>query len=200
MGSKLEDLKSVGVPLPQGQKHTAWIRTGNLSLPKSNALTTEPRLQNWHVKLRFIAIIKSLLPKKMHNQKNMLNHSLVAFQLWCCIPQSCWIYDLGSLIKCVQGFDLSSTRNSAFHHDLALLQQAINAVGVCSPQKWEHEHSGVIDSATFCCRWLGNHPFYLFYYVSRMYLWYIDNVPHINYWMYFKVVFYEDRMYWRCIE
>ncbi len=30
---------------------------------------------------------------------------------------------------CLQGHNLSSTRNSAFHHDLALLQQAMNAVG-----------------------------------------------------------------------
>jgi hypothetical protein len=36
---------------------------------------------------------------------------------------------------CLQGLNLSSTQNSAFHHDLALLQQAMNAVGVCSPQK-----------------------------------------------------------------
>jgi hypothetical protein len=36
---------------------------------------------------------------------------------------------------CLQGLNLSSTQNSAFHHDLAWLQQAMNAVGVCSPQK-----------------------------------------------------------------
>jgi hypothetical protein len=36
---------------------------------------------------------------------------------------------------CLQGLNLSSTRNSAFHHDLALLQQAMNAVGVCLPRK-----------------------------------------------------------------
>ncbi len=35
----------------------------------------------------------------------------------------------------LQGLNLSSTENSAFHHDLALLQQAMNAVGVCPPQK-----------------------------------------------------------------
>jgi hypothetical protein len=35
----------------------------------------------------------------------------------------------------LQGLNLSSTRNSTFHHDLALLQQAMNAVGVCSRQK-----------------------------------------------------------------
>jgi hypothetical protein len=36
---------------------------------------------------------------------------------------------------CLQGLNISSNQNSAFHHDLALLQQAMNAVGVCSPQK-----------------------------------------------------------------
>jgi hypothetical protein len=58
---------------------------------------------------------------------------------------------------CLQVLNLPSTQNSAFHHDLALLQQAMNAVGVCSPQKKKHERSGMIDFATFCCRWLGNH-------------------------------------------
>ncbi len=62
---------------------------------------------------------------------------------------------------CLQRLNLSSTRNSALHHDLALLQQAMNAVGDCSPQKWKHENSGVIALATFYCRWLGNHPFHL---------------------------------------
>jgi hypothetical protein len=36
---------------------------------------------------------------------------------------------------CLQGLNLSSTQNPASHHDLALLQQAMNAVGVCSQQK-----------------------------------------------------------------
>ncbi len=61
---------------------------------------------------------------------------------------------------CLQGLNLSSNQNSAFHHDLALLQQAMNAAGVCPPQKWKHEHSRMIDFATFCCRWLGNHSFH----------------------------------------
>jgi hypothetical protein len=40
-----EDLKSFGAPLPLEQKHTVWIRTGNLSLTKRNALTTVPRMK-----------------------------------------------------------------------------------------------------------------------------------------------------------
>ena len=42
-----EDLKSVCALSPLGQKHTAWIRTGNLPVVKRNTLTltTEPRLQ-----------------------------------------------------------------------------------------------------------------------------------------------------------
>jgi hypothetical protein len=43
--------------------------------------------------------------------------------------------NLNSNEMCLQGLNLSSTQNSAFHHDLVLLQQAMNAVGVCSPQK-----------------------------------------------------------------
>jgi hypothetical protein len=40
-----EDLKSVGAPLPLEQKHTVWIRTGNLWLLKRNTLTIEPRMR-----------------------------------------------------------------------------------------------------------------------------------------------------------
>ena len=36
---------------------------------------------------------------------------------------------------CLQGLNLSSTQKSAFHHDLALLQQAMNAVGGLLPTK-----------------------------------------------------------------
>ncbi len=42
---------------------------------------------------------KVWLQKKIHNQKNMMNHSLVAQQLWCWVPQR--RYDLGTLMKCV---------------------------------------------------------------------------------------------------
>jgi hypothetical protein len=38
---------------------------------------------------------------------------------------------------CLQGLNLSSTQNSAFHHDLLLLQQAMNAVG-SAPHKSEN--------------------------------------------------------------
>ncbi len=51
LGSK--DLQSVGTPLPLEQKHTVEIRISNFS--KHSALTTEPRMQIWHV----IAIMKS---------------------------------------------------------------------------------------------------------------------------------------------
>ena len=46
---------------------------------------------------------------------------------------------------CLQGLNLSSTQELAFHHDWSLLQPAMNAVGVCSPRKWKHKHSGMID-------------------------------------------------------
>ncbi len=51
-----EDLKRVGAHKPLGQKHTAWIRTGYLSLIKCNALTTEQRLQIRHIIIRNIAV------------------------------------------------------------------------------------------------------------------------------------------------
>ena len=43
-GLASEDLKRVGALVPLGQKRAVWIRTGNLSLVKRNALTIEPRL------------------------------------------------------------------------------------------------------------------------------------------------------------
>ncbi len=51
-----KDLKRVGAHMPLGQKHTAWIRTGNLWHIKSNTLTTEPRRQIWHIMIQNIAV------------------------------------------------------------------------------------------------------------------------------------------------
>jgi hypothetical protein len=64
-----EDLKSIGAPLPLEQKHTVWIRTGTISLVERNALTTEPRMQIWHVEMWIIAIIKSDCKKKFTTRK-----------------------------------------------------------------------------------------------------------------------------------
>ena len=36
---------------------------------------------------------------------------------------------------CLQGLNLSYTKDSVFNHDLALLQQAMNAEGICSPRE-----------------------------------------------------------------
>ena len=41
-GLASEDLKRVGALTPLGQKHTAWIGTGNLSVMKRTAPATEP--------------------------------------------------------------------------------------------------------------------------------------------------------------
>jgi len=64
-----EDLKRLRALSPLGQKHTAWIRTGNLPIVQRNDLTTEPRLQIWHIKMRIIAIIKSNCKKKFTTRK-----------------------------------------------------------------------------------------------------------------------------------
>jgi hypothetical protein len=160
-----EDLKSFGAPLPLRQKHTVWIRTGNISLVTRNALNTEPGMQIWHVKMWIIEIMKSNCKNKFTTRKTCW------FAVWLFANsgadshnedyfQKIWLGN--SYEMCLQGRNLSSTRNSAIHHDLALLQQAMNAVGVCSPQKWKHEHSGMVYLATFCCRWLDNYQFYLF--------------------------------------
>ncbi len=82
-----EDLKRLCALMPLGQKHAFWIRIGNLPIVQRNVLTTEPRPQIWHIKVWIIAIIKSGCKKRIHNQKNILNHSLIARQLWCWVPQ-----------------------------------------------------------------------------------------------------------------
>ncbi len=50
-------------------KARLWIRTGNLPIVQRNDLTTEPRLQIWHIRLRIIAIIKSNCKKKFTTRK-----------------------------------------------------------------------------------------------------------------------------------
>ena len=45
---------------------------------------------------------------------------------------------------CLQGLNLSSTQKLALHHDSALLQPAMNAVGLCSLIKWKHKRSRMI--------------------------------------------------------
>jgi hypothetical protein len=64
----------------------------------------------------------------------MLNRSLVARQQRPTLVLSPKMkIGLGNSNEmCLQGLNLSSTQNSALHHDFALLQQAMNAVGVCS--------------------------------------------------------------------
>ena len=44
---------------------------------------------------------------------------------------------------CLQHLNLSSSQVSVFNSDLALLQQAMNAEGICSPSEWKHKHSGM---------------------------------------------------------
>ena len=64
-----EDLKRLRALSPLGQKHAFWNRTGNLPIVQRNVLTTEPRLQIWHIKMRIIAIIKSNCKKKFTTRK-----------------------------------------------------------------------------------------------------------------------------------
>ncbi len=45
---------------------------------------------------------------------------------------------------CLQGHNLLSNQKLALHHDSALLQQAMNAVGLYSLIKWKHKCSRMI--------------------------------------------------------
>ena len=44
---------------------------------------------------------------------------------------------------CLQRLNLSSSQDSVFNYNLALLQHAMNAVGVCSPRERKHKHTGM---------------------------------------------------------
>ncbi len=88
--------------------------------------------------MRIIAIIKSNCKKNSQPEKHV-DRNLVARQLCCWVPQR--RQDLAALMKCVCKVLIYHPSNfimiSAFHHDLALLQQAMNAVG-SAPQKSEN--------------------------------------------------------------
>ncbi len=51
-----------------------------------------------------------------------------------------WLRDSNEMS--FQGLNLSSesTQESAYHHDSALLQPAMNTEEICSPRKWKHKH------------------------------------------------------------
>ncbi len=125
------------------QKHTAWIRTGNLSLIKHNALTTEPQLQIRHIMIRTIAVyVVELQKTKLQSTKHAGTGCFCLSTLALISTLKMWLGDINEM--CLQGLNLSSTQKSAFHHELALLQPAMNVVGLCSSIKWKLNLSGRI--------------------------------------------------------
>ncbi len=48
-----------------------------------------------------------------------------------------WLGD--SIEMCLQGLNLSSTEESAYHHDSALLLPAMNTEGIYYTRKWKHK-------------------------------------------------------------
>jgi hypothetical protein len=68
-GLASEDLKRAGALTQLGQKQTSWIWTGNLTLIKGNALTTEPQLLTRDGKKRNIAVYEVELQKRIATQK-----------------------------------------------------------------------------------------------------------------------------------
>ncbi len=73
--------------------------TGNLTLIKRNALTTEPQLLILDGKIWIIVVYQVEMPKKNCNAEKMLESVVAARQLWCWVQH--WRYELGSLMKCV---------------------------------------------------------------------------------------------------
>ncbi len=110
-----EDLKRAGALTPLGQKHTGWIWTGNLTLVKRNALTTEPQLLILDGKIWNIAVYEvELQKKKLQHRKHV--------RMCCrCLPTlvlspalEIWLGESNEM--CLQGLNLSSTEESAYHH------------------------------------------------------------------------------------
>ena len=129
-----EDLKSVGAPKPPGQKHTTLIRTGNLSLTKRNALTIEPRLQTGHNVVRNIVVYEVEMQKrKLQPRKHVGECCCYSPTLALGSAMEIWLWVINEM--CLQRLNLSSTQDSVSNHDLALLQQAMNAEGICSPRE-----------------------------------------------------------------
>jgi hypothetical protein len=64
-----EDLKRAGAFTTLEQKHAGWICTGNLTLIKRNALTTEPQLLILDGKIPNIAVYEVELQKQIATKK-----------------------------------------------------------------------------------------------------------------------------------
>ena len=131
--SKDLKLESVGALKPLGQKHTTWIRTGNLSLTKCNTPTTESRLQTGYIISRNIAVYE------IEMQKRKLQSRWHVGECCCCSPtlalgsaMEIWLEVINEM--CLQRLNLSSTQDSVFNQDLALLQHRSNRQWM--PREW----------------------------------------------------------------
>ncbi len=117
-----------------GQKHTVWIRTGNLSLANRNALTTEPRLQTGRNIKRNIAVYEVEMQKrKLQPRKHVGECCCYSPTLALGSAMEIWLWVINEM--CLQRLNLSSTQESVLNRDFALLRQAMNADGICSPRE-----------------------------------------------------------------
>ncbi len=103
-----EGLVSVGALKPLGQKHTVWIRTGNLT--KCTALTTEPRLPDIirNETLRFMKL--KCKKKNIADQKHVEEPCCYALTLVQGSAMKIWLGVINEM--CLQGLSLSSTKDT----------------------------------------------------------------------------------------
>ncbi len=90
---------------------------------------------------------KTLLFMKLNCKKKELQHRKHVRMCCCCLPTPGLVLTPALGIRlgesnemCLQGLNLSSTEESAYHHDSALLQPAMNTEEISSPRKWKQEH------------------------------------------------------------
>ena len=112
---------------------------------KRNALTTEPRLQTGHNIDWNIAVYEVEMQKrKLQPRKHVGECCCYSPTLALGSAMEIWLGVINEM--CLWGLNLSSSQDSEFNYELALLQHAMNAVGVCSPREWKPKHSGMIIS------------------------------------------------------
>ena len=100
-------------------------RTGILSLIRRNLLTIGPSLRDGLEIDRNIAVYEVKIQKRKLQPRNRVVVAGSAMDIWLGVTNEI----------CLQHLNLSSSQVSVFNSDLALLQQAMNAEGICSPSE-----------------------------------------------------------------
>ena len=113
-------------------------RTGNFLLTRLTLLTTGPSLRDRYEITWNIAVYEVKIQKRKLQPRNRVVAGST-MDIWLGVTNEI----------CLQHLNLSSSQVSVFNSDLALLQQAMNAEGICSPSEWKHNTQGWISLNVF---------------------------------------------------